>query len=86
MGGGGIAKCVTMCCLGEWGIQNDEKLWYVINVRPRTDDLNILKDYYGTCELMPNPTTTEVVCYRLSNRLANQKLKVYVDNVLNLKL
>lgn len=73
-----------LCCLGGWGIQNDEKLWYVINVRPRTDDLNILKDYYGTCELKPNPTTTEVACYRLSNRLANQKLKVYVDNVLNL--
>lgn len=72
MGGVGIAKCVTMCYFGGWGVQNDEKLLYVINVRPCTDDLNILKDYYGTFELKPNPTTTtEVACYRLSNRLAN---------------
>lgn len=47
-----------------------------------TDDLNVLKDYFGACELNPKPTkTSEVSYYHLNNRPANLMVTVYFDAV-----
>lgn len=46
-----------------------------------TKDLATLKEYFRTWKLRPNPNKTEVACFHLNNRLANQKLNIYLDGV-----
>jgi Reverse transcriptase (RNA-dependent DNA polymerase) len=46
-----------------------------------TEDLAVLKDYFRTWKLKPNPAKTEVACFHLSNKLANYRLDVSFDGV-----
>ena len=46
-----------------------------------TQDLSALKTYFTKWKLNPNPNKTEVACFHLNNRLANQKLNVHFGGV-----
>ena len=46
-----------------------------------TQDLSNLESYFKQWKLNPNPNKTEVACFHLNNRLANQKLNVNFGGV-----